>query len=185
MEKIAEKLTNYIKKKGKIGEEDYGIYKYGFQTGLELLLCMVIILLVATFMGKILECILLILVFFSQRAYVEGIHMKRFSACFFVSCGVLIGGLKFLEIQEISEIFMLLVVIICLLSIYQLSKISVQKIENNTEKQFFSKQRRRILILIALASIICYLFHFDTILRIIFYTEIVMLFSTGLRIFWK
>ena len=33
MQKLAERLTEYILKQGIIEEEDFDIYKYGFQTG--------------------------------------------------------------------------------------------------------------------------------------------------------
>ena len=42
MKKIADLLTGYIGRKGIIKEEDYPIYTYGFQYGLELGACFVI-----------------------------------------------------------------------------------------------------------------------------------------------
>ena len=35
MQKLAERLTEYILKQGIIEEEDFDIYKYGFKTGME------------------------------------------------------------------------------------------------------------------------------------------------------
>ena len=48
MKKIADLLTGYIGRKGIIKEEDYPIYTYGFQYGLELGACFVICFMITT-----------------------------------------------------------------------------------------------------------------------------------------
>ena len=82
MDKLAEWLTRYVLVQGVIEEEDYAIYKYGFQTGVELLLCVVTSIAVAIYMGKGCECFLLMVSFFSLRSSMDGIHMKHFSSCY-------------------------------------------------------------------------------------------------------
>ena len=51
MKKIADLLTGYIGRKGIIKEEDYPIYTYGFQYGLELGACFVICFMITALMG--------------------------------------------------------------------------------------------------------------------------------------
>ena len=87
-EKLADVLTNYIVKNKAIEEEDYQIYKYGFLTGIEMLICIVSCYGIAIQMGMIKECTMLFLVFFSLRSFVGGIHMDSYKKCFACSCMV-------------------------------------------------------------------------------------------------
>ena len=47
MEWVAKRLTNYILAKQVIEEEDRLAYEYGFQTGLEKMICILVSLLIA------------------------------------------------------------------------------------------------------------------------------------------
>ena len=44
---LASKLADYILDKGAIEKEDYEIYQYGLQTGLEMLSCLIVALLLS------------------------------------------------------------------------------------------------------------------------------------------
>lgn len=50
MDKLAEKLTRYVLVQGVIEEEDYAIYKYGFQTGIMIIVIMIIIIMYSHFL---------------------------------------------------------------------------------------------------------------------------------------
>ena len=76
MKKIANYLTDYICKKGIIKEEDYSIYNYGFQSGLELSFCLCICFIIAVIMGAFYEGFILWGIFLCVRSYAGGVHLK-------------------------------------------------------------------------------------------------------------
>ncbi|MDD6072555.1 MAG: accessory gene regulator B family protein [Clostridiales bacterium] len=182
MEKLAERLANYILSQGVIEKEDYAIYKYGFQTGIELLLCVATSMGFAVYMGKIWECVLLMAIFFSQRAYVEGIHMKKFSTCFFLSCGVIVGGLKVSEMTWMPDKIMLIVIFVCLFGIYKLAAADSKRMPADNAQKYFSRQRRRVMSLLGGAAIAFYVCNYSVGLHIILYTEIIVCLSAILKI---
>lgn len=63
MDKLAGYLARYILAHDVIKEEDYAIYKYGFQTGIELLSCITTIIIIACYMGNVRECIFIMAIF--------------------------------------------------------------------------------------------------------------------------
>ena len=84
MEVLADFLTNYIVEKRAISKEDYEIYRYGLLTGLEILICMAVCFFIGMQMGMMVQCMIFLLVFFSLRSFLGGLHMNSFMACFFL-----------------------------------------------------------------------------------------------------
>ena len=176
MEKLAQFLTEHIMRNGIIEQKDYGIYKYGFQTGIELLLCVLTSVFIAFIMHRFWECLLLISVFFSQRAYVQGIHMKSYVACFFLSCSVIIGGLFFAGFEGVLDFISVLLIMICLIIINALPYFEDTYSDVN-EFIYFQKRRIAITILIAIITIFFYMFENDVGLIIIMYGEVIAVIS--------
>ena len=54
MKKIADYLTDYIRQRGIITDEDYPIYNYGFQSGMEISICLGICFFNCRYIGFIL-----------------------------------------------------------------------------------------------------------------------------------
>lgn len=73
IEKIADYLTHYIVRNNVIKAEDSEIYKYGFLTGIELLICIVVCYGIAIKLEMTIECTIFFLIFFSLRSFVGGI----------------------------------------------------------------------------------------------------------------
>lgn len=182
MDKLADRMTNYIMGCGVIKEEDYAIYKYGFQTGLELMLCVATSIVFSLYMNMFWECILFMVLFFLQRGYVEGIHMKHFYSCFLLSCGVVIGGLWFSKMQIFSKRMMLFLTLLCLLGIIILIRRQAHTTSLEAEQLYYSRKRKIILFGILVALFLFYLFDYTVGLRLIMYTESIMLLSTILKL---
>jgi|GEM_PF-4683739 len=177
MEWVAKRLTNYILAKEIITEADRAAYEYGFQTGIEQTLCIIVTLTFAACMNRVWECMLLLVVFFLQRAYVKGIHMKQYWSCFLLSCSVVIAGLYGSGRVEIPENAELIVTLICLGAV-QIAAGRFADDEDEAASCFFNKQRKRIACLVILTAFALYVVGWKNGLFVVCYTELVMFVST-------
>ncbi len=177
MEWVAKRLTNYILAKEIITEADRAAYEYGFQTGIEQTLCIIVTLTFAACMNRVWECMLLLVVFFLQRAYVKGIHMKQYWSCFLLSCSVVIAGLYGSGRVEIPENAELIVILICLGAV-QIAAGRFADDEDEVASCFFNKQRKRIACLVVLTAFVLYVVGWKNGLFVVCYTELVMFVST-------
>ena len=177
MEWVAKRLTNYILAKQVISEESRAAYEYGFQTGLEQSICILVTIVAAMCMNRVWECVLLLVVFFLQRAYVKGIHMKQYWSCFLLSCGVVIVGLYGCGRVAVSGEMEIIIALVCLLLV-QLASRRFGMQEDEAAVRFFEKQRKRIAWLVALSIVALYVVQWENGLFVVCYTELVMLVST-------
>ena len=177
MEWVAKRLTNYILAKQVISEESRAAYEYGFQTGLEQSICILVTIVAAMCMNRVWECVLLLVVFFLQRAYVKGIHMKQYWSCFLLSCGVVIVGLYGCGRVAVSGEMEIIIALVCLLLV-QLASRRFGMQEDEAAVRFFEKQRKRIAWLVALSIVVLYVAQWENGLFVVCYTELVMLVST-------
>lgn len=177
MEWVAKRLTNYILAKQVISEESRAAYEYGFQTGLEQSICILVTIVAAMCMNRVWECVLLLVVFFLQRAYVKGIHMKQYWSCFLLSCGVVIAGLYGCGRVAVSGKMEIIIALVCLLLV-QLASRRFGMQEDEAAVRFFEKQRKRIAWLVALSIVVLYVVQWENGLFVVCYTELVMLVST-------
>ena len=177
MEWVAKRLTNYILAKQVISEESRAAYEYGFQTGLEQSICILVTIVAAMCMNRVWECVLLLVVFFLQRAYVKGIHMKQYWSCFLLSCGVVIVGLYGCGRVAVSGEMEIIIALVCLLLV-QLASRRFGMQEDEAAVRFFEKQRKRIAWLVVLSIVVLYVVQWENGLFVVCYTELVMLVST-------
>ena len=85
MERLSEKLTDYIIKTGVVSEESYAIYQYGFQIGIEMLSCFLVCLGIAIYLRMIPEFLVFTGSFMLLRTYAGGLHLNSFTRCFICS----------------------------------------------------------------------------------------------------
>lgn len=183
MEQLAEKLTRYIIKKEIISKEEYELYRYGMLTGLEMALCMAICTIIAIYLKSFLEYIVLIAVFFSLRAYVGGIHLKHFASCLICSCSVITSLLIAANLFSVYLLVALGVTVITMFVISRLAPLATKENANDREQIiFFAKQRRRILIAIAILDIVFAILGCKILWSLITYTMLMILFSIILKI---
>lgn len=183
MERLAEKLTQYIIAKGTIHEEDYEIYKYGLQTGMEMFLCMAISCLIAIHLNAFGEFLFFMIVFFPLRSYFGGIHMKHFLSCFICSCtvstSVLILVKKYVFMNPISFIF----TIILLFAIYKLESVNMMNKHDADYDEicFLKKQQKRILIVNGLLALLLLVFRLSILAMVLMYVTFVVFSSMVLE----
>lgn len=183
MERIASYLSHYLTEQGIVDEDDYEIYKYGVQTGLEMILCMAISILIAIHLGLLKEYIVFIIIFFPFRAYVGGIHMRQYWACLVCSCIVSSIVLLCSEYFKPSGYISFFITSIALMSIYRLAKAATAEwVSDLAEMIYFAKQRRRIIISAAILNFILLILDYTKILSILMYTMIVIISSMMLEV---
>ena len=80
--KISQIITHKFVTLGIISEDDYEIYKYGFELLIALLSTTFAIVLISVFINKFVETILYLVGFFSVRVICGGYHAKHHYSCF-------------------------------------------------------------------------------------------------------
>lgn len=117
MEKLSLFFTNYILKKEVISKENYEIYLYGFQSGLEILINVICCIIIAVSLGMVIEAALFFAFFIPLRSYGGGLHMEKFLACLFFSCVTLSTILLLVKYLSLIPIVSIILYCISLLII--------------------------------------------------------------------
>lgn len=183
MDWLADKLTSYIINKKIISSESYEVYRYGMLTGLEMTLCMAICAIIAIHLKSFLEFTVLIAVFFSLRAYVGGIHLKHYPACLVCSCLVITVLLVASHSWNPDvRVAVIITFFSCILINWLAPTATKERVNDQEEKAFFNKQRKRILFGIAALDIVFIMLKLKVFWSLIMYTMLAVLFSMILEI---
>lgn len=177
MSKFADKITNYIMNKGIIDPDDYDIYHYGFQTGIELIICLTVSAIIAGFMDLFIEYVVVLSVLLPLRAYVCGIHMERFVSCFLCSVILVTCGPYVIQKVLINKEIMLALSIVVMIILHNLSHITTKAQCDSDEVRFFTIQRKRILIYIFILQGVFFLISATECMKQALYALFVVLFS--------
>lgn len=121
MEKTADRIAEYLVRTQTVQKDKKEIYVYGFQVGLEFAVTTGTIVISAAIIGMLIECIIVLAVFFTLRGFTGGLHMNTFLSCFICSEVLLmltLGAIHFirLDISVIAVISILVLAVIKLLS---------------------------------------------------------------------
>ncbi|MCM1286873.1 MAG: accessory gene regulator B family protein [Clostridium sp.] len=177
MYSLADKITNYIVDKGVIDKEDYNMYHYGFQTGIELLLCLGTGLVIACILNIFWEFIVVLSVLLPLRAYICGIHMKKFSTCFFCSVVLVTCGPFLAKEIMLPKLYMILFAVGILFLLHKIAFVTTAYQSDYNEVMFFARQRRKILVGIFLMLLLFAIFDMTGFIKQVFYALSVALFS--------
>lgn len=178
MEKLAGVLTNYVLKKDAISKKQYEIYKYGFQTGLEVLICMVVSFIIAMQLHMVLEYMFFSAVFILLRSYAGGLHLDGFLACFCCSCLVQTGILvlaKYFQFAKIAALSIIMSMIILIVLIGPVNNINRPLDEK--EQNHFRKVLKYVLVGIVLITVVLSVIGLDYYLSLMAITIIVNMVS--------
>lgn len=168
MDRIAKKLTNYIIKKGMIGENERILYEYGFvlalESGLSLLICFGI----ACTINMAVEGILFFIIFIPLRSYAGGLHLEHCCSCLILSCLTFSIILLFAAYVECPLNLLVLLFGVMLLGVYVLYPVEninrrVEKVEND----FFKKRLKLFLLLDFFLGSTCWIFKLEKYLMVI------------------
>lgn len=174
---LADIITNYIISKGVIAEEDYSIYHYGFQTGIELIICLAMGTVIASILGIFCEFLVVLSVLLPLRAYVCGIHMEKFASCFFCSVVLVTCGPLLAKDIVLSKGYIILFCVGIALLLHKLSFITTGYQNDSEEVIFFARQRRRILIGVLLILMLFFIFDAKGLMKQVLYALVVAFVS--------
>lgn len=177
-EKIADSLTNYIVKNKVIKKEESEIYKYGFWTGIEMLIYIVTCCCIAAQMDMFQECIVFFLAFFSLRSFVGGIHMSNYTKCFVCSCIVFILILLAVDNLQLTDIWAMSISIFELLLIFFMNPVeNINRPVDKNEKKVFAHRKKQILAIILGTVIVLFMKGYNSYLNTITYTLGIIIIS--------
>ncbi len=178
MEKIATKLTDYIIEKNVVSSEDYEIYKYGFLTGIEILLSIVTCFIVSMKMYMVYEGVAFLLVFIALRSFVGGLHMNSFVACYGCSVITFFLTLMLIKYYPVSNEACIVTIIVGTLLIWKMNPVeNINRLVDEREAKIFSLRIKKILVIISIGTLIVFLLQWKAILNTIMYTLLVVLIS--------
>ena len=179
---LADKLTQFIMVRGIIREEDYALYHYGLQTGMEVMICVIISVIIAFKLGILLQAFVVAVVLFALRAYICGIHMKKYISCLISSTLLITVGPFLVNNISLSKNITVAVSIVLMALLHKLSYVTIAYHSDEEEIQFFTKQRKRILNLVFLAIVMLWLWNKSKYLTQICYALTVACLSVILEI---
>lgn len=146
MEKLANKLTDYIIKKNVISEESSEIYAYGFQMGLEMLFNILVGSITALYINMFMEYIIIIIIFVAVRSYTGGVHFDTFLKCFVCSYVVQLGILLWSDCIKYPLSISLVIILLMYLFIFRLTPVeNINRPVDNEEQRYFKKKLKYIL----------------------------------------
>lgn len=161
MDRIYVSLARWITYSMKGNENDYEIYKYGFQATIEQGLFIITCIIIALFLHSLGAMLLFLLVFHLIRPYIGGFHFKNFGYCYLLSVvsatGVIL--LPKIIIAPINSIFCLSAVLCGVTYISLLSQAPNMEFK---EREYYKKKLRRNLIVIVVLDFVVYILNIPT-----------------------
>jgi accessory gene regulator B len=185
MEYVSEKLTEYIISKGIIKREDYALYFYGIQTGLETVICIIASMIIAVVTKSFIEYLMVLCVLMPIRSYTGGIHMKTFYSCFLCSVVVLTGGPLFIRFVYIPAMAGFFLSIISMAVLHILSYNVTKGNYDEAGVKYFAGKRLKIFAVIIVNLIIFYMLNLQTYIQLIFYALAFSMITVVLEIIKK
>lgn len=153
---IAKRLTDYVINKGMIKKEERQMYEYGFTIAFEMGLGLLICFGIAGLLHMIWEAILFWVIFIPLRSYAGGLHLKRYSACLFLSCLTFSGILLLVRFVEVSVYISFAILVLLQFFVFLLYPVeNVNREVDWEEDAFFKKRLRQFLIVDGLIGMIC------------------------------
>ncbi len=178
MERLSEKLTDYIIKTGVVSEESYAIYQYGFQIGIEMLSCFLVCFGIAIYLRMIPEFLVFTGSFMLLRTYAGGLHLDSFTGCFI--CSVFVQTSVLLISKQCTILLPIAWTIIFCGSILIWKIAPVENINrelDTTEKAHCKKVTVKVLSGIIAFALVCTLCDMDNMVSLIAVTIFVVLIS--------
>lgn len=170
MEKLAEKITEFIAGHCDSSGEEMAVYQYGLQVGLEMAFCTLVSLGLAVYFDMLLDYILFFCLFVLLRTYAGGLHLKSFWSCFFCSVIVQLGVLLCTRNYEIKLMPAWLIIVLCSGVLFFIAPVeSANRLLEKEEKDYCHKILMKILIGTILMVSCMTVLHLDKYISLIAY----------------
>lgn len=178
MNKAARFLAGYIIEKGMVKEEDREVYEYGFTILMEMVSFVVFSVAVSLYLHMILEGILFFVIFIPLRSYAGGLHLKRFYACFVLSCltlGVILLITQNVNIPITVIVIAFLILEICVYALYPVE--STNREVDSVENRYFKKKLETFLAIHLVLVMVCAELKYDRCLVLIDATYVMIVIT--------
>lgn len=178
MKRASEKLTEHIINAGIVPQNSYAVYQYGFQIGLEMLVCFGTCLIIAICLNRILEFIISMTLFMLLRTFAGGVHLNNFISCFICSVSVQTFVLYNANKVKLSMKTAWLIIVLSSMLIWLVAPVDNVNRELNRNERFDCK-KKTILILIGVIvfTIVCTYINAEEIIALVALTMLVILIS--------
>lgn len=93
MDRLADILTKKFYDKDRLTYLSYETFRFGVQAALEMSAAILASIIIAVFLGELLETAIFLLTFGILRSYAGGIHLEKFSHCFVFSTAVMLAAI--------------------------------------------------------------------------------------------
>lgn len=178
MKRLAQRLTVCAIKNGIVSEESYAVYQYGFQIGLEMLLCFGVCLSIAIYLHMIKEFVVFTGIFMLLRTYAGGVHLNSIGAC--LMCSVIVQTLTLIIDSKhkfsVVQSWTLILVSVILIFISAPAE-NMNRLLDNEEKKHCKEVTMKIIAGILIFSGFCTLIGEDDIVSLVTLTVLVVLIS--------
>lgn len=168
---------------GGISEQMYEIYQYGFQMGLELIVCFITSLAIAVYLHMLLEFTIFSIIFILLRTYVGGFHMESFLGCYLCSAAVQTIALLFFKHYEFSLITAWIIIIICSCIILLKAPFESAKHEiEDDERDYYKKVIQKIIVSVIVFAVCCSILKNTQFVSLVAVTMLIILCSACMGI---
>lgn len=178
---LAKILADYVLKKGMIKEDERIIYQYGFQTGLEKGLSLLLSFLIAVWLHMLPEGILFFVIFIPLRSYAGGLHLEHYYACLLLSCLIFFVVLLSVRYINVSTYGVVVILGILIALVWLLNPVDhVNRTEDKEEIIYFSKKLKYFLLIDILIVGICIIFRKNRYLLVITATFLMVVITMAI-----
>ena len=139
-----------------IHQNDYEIYKYGFELFFSLFLTVIIIFVISLFLGKTLETFLYLIGFFSIRVVCGGYHAKHHISCFVTS---LLTYVFFLYLHQLiikDEYKLIFIILMLSISVPIILAFTPIEHPNNPMSVYRKKKNKKIGIILSVLIVVAF-----------------------------
>lgn len=175
---LADKLAKFVVHTGVVLEDEFDMYQYGLQTGLEMTTCFAAGMCIAIYMHLIPEFLIFITSFIFLRTYAGGLHSENFWSCFLCSVSSQTMILLINKLSHISIMFSWISIAICSIAVIYLSPVAnLNREYEEIEKKYFRKKVSEVIQCILLFALLCTILGKEKYMSLIAFTMLLTLGS--------
>lgn len=167
MQKVINKMLDSLVEYGNIIQEEREIYSFGIECMILKAIHVISYVFLAIIMHQLFELLIMLSVLILLRKNAGGYHAKTRIGCYIVSCMTVYLSLLFHKLVDIDEIYFI-GWILCSVMIFLLAPIdNANKRMDQIEKSYYKKVTRKILVIIGIAVLLCWLVGAEIIMEMI------------------
>lgn len=153
--------------------DNYEIYKYGIQIGIEQGLFVITCITIALFINSLGAMLLFLLIFYLVRLYIKGFHFKKFIYCYLLSIVSASGVILLSGFISLNIIVSLFIIIFSVVIAFIFLLLQSRELETN-EYIYYKKKMIINLSIIGLLTLISYLFAWKQGINVIMLTLVLV-----------